>query len=138
MAAEKNYSVINIGKLANVADKDFHGMKGKFFIGQELGLTGCEVSINLLPANKFFPFVHAHKMNEEVYIVLSGKGMFFVDGEEFPVQEGSLIRVAPDGARSIKAEEDLLYLCIQAQNNSLSQVTKDDGLIIKTKPSWAK
>lgn len=32
-----------------------------------LGLTGCEISINELPAKAAVPFVHAHKQNEEVY-----------------------------------------------------------------------
>jgi hypothetical protein len=38
-----------------------------------------------------------------------------MDGEEFPIQEGSLIRVAPDGERAWKAgAEDLYFICIQA------------------------
>ncbi len=32
--------------------------------------------------------------NEELYIVLKGSGIFYMDGDEFPIQEGSLIRVA--------------------------------------------
>ena len=40
-----------------------------------LGLTGCEISINELPAKAAVPFVHAHKQNEEVYGVLGGKGI---------------------------------------------------------------
>ena len=33
-----------------------------------LGLTGCEIAINELPAQAAVPFVHAHKQNEEVYV----------------------------------------------------------------------
>ena len=33
----------------------------------QLGLTGCEISINELPPKAAVPFVHAHKQNEEVY-----------------------------------------------------------------------
>ena len=39
----------------------------------QLGLTGCEISINELPPKAAVPFVHAHKQNEEVYGVLGGK-----------------------------------------------------------------
>ena len=46
-----------------------------------LGLTGCEVSINTLPAHAESPFVHYHEQNEEVYVVLSGGGLVCLDGE---------------------------------------------------------
>ena len=34
---------------------------------EALGLSGCELSINELPANASVPFVHSHKQNEELY-----------------------------------------------------------------------
>ena len=39
-----------------------------------LGLTGAEISINNLPAGAGVPFVHSHKKNEEIYIILSARG----------------------------------------------------------------
>ena len=47
----------------------------------KLSLTGAEISINNLPAGACVPFVHAHKNNEEIYAVLSGKGKAVIDGE---------------------------------------------------------
>ena len=47
----------------------------------ELGLTGCEVSVNDLPAGAAVPFVHAHRQNEELYGILSGAGEIWLDGE---------------------------------------------------------
>ena len=47
-----------------------------------LGLTGAEISINNLPAGVGVPFVHSHKKNEEIYIILSGKGSAVLDGEK--------------------------------------------------------
>ena len=127
----KNYNTMNIGRFAQL------GEKGRLMAGQELGLTGCEMSINYSPAGKFTPFVHAHKLNEEVYIIIQGKGQFMVDGEEFPIEEGSIIRVSPAGERAIKAgDEDLIYICIQAQSGSLTQATGDDGIISESKASW--
>lgn len=138
---QKNYTVQHTGPLESLSERAYEGrlgkVLGKYFLGQELGLTGCEVSLNRMPAGKGTPFVHAHKKNEELYIVLRGKGTFFIDGEEFPIQEGSLIRVAPDGARAWKAdEEDLYFICIQAEAGSLTQATSNDGLIVETKTSW--
>jgi mannose-6-phosphate isomerase-like protein (cupin superfamily) len=135
----KNYSVEHIGPLEDLLKRDFMGFPGKYFIGRELGLTGCEVSLNRLPAGKGMPFVHTHTRNEELYIVLRGSGVFYMDGEEFPIQEGSLIRVAPDGERAWKAgEEDLYFICIQAEAGSLSQATLEDGVRTATRTSWMK
>lgn len=133
----KNYSAEHIGPFEELLNKDFMGFHGKYFIGKELGLTGCEVSLNRLPAGKFMPFIHSHKKNEELYIVLRGSGMFYVDGDEFPIQEGSLIRVAPEGERGWKAgDEDLYFICIQAEAGSLSQATLEDGKRLESKASW--
>jgi uncharacterized cupin superfamily protein len=134
----KNFTATHIGPLEGLLDHEFRRLKGKCFIGEELGLTGCEVSLNLLPAGKGMPFVHAHSKNEELYIVLRGNGTFFVDGEEFPVQEGSLVRVAPQGERTWKAgDEDLYFICVQAEAESLTQATLDDGFRIPTaRASW--
>lgn len=132
-----NYSAEHIGPLEDLLQRDFMGFHGKYFIGKELGLTGSEVSLNRLPAGKGIPFVHAHKKNEELYIVLRGNGIFFVDGEEFPVQEGSLVRVAPAGERAFKAgSEDLYFICIQTEAGSLTQATLEDGVRLATSTSW--
>lgn len=138
---QKNYSVTDIGSFESLSERKFSGAtgtySGKYFIGEALGLTGCEVSLNRLPAGQGMPFVHAHKKNEEVYIVLNGNGIFFVDGEEFQIHEGSLIRVAPEGARALKAgDEDLYFICIQAEADSLSQATFADGIKVDCKTSW--
>lgn len=129
---EKNYSVMNIGTFGgDLAEKQ------RVMAGEELGLTGCEISFNHTPAGGFLPFTHAHKLNEEVYIVLGGSGTFMVDGDEFPVAEGSVVRVAPAGERAVKAGDDgLTYICIQAQAGSLTQATMDDGVPCERKASW--
>lgn len=136
---QSNYSVEHIGPLEDLLQRDFMGFHGKYFIGRELGLTGCEVSLNRLPAGKGMPFVHTHRKNEELYIVLRGSGTFYLDGREFPIQEGSVIRVAPDGERAWKAgAEDLYFICIQAEAGSLSQATLEDGVRTAGKASWMK
>ncbi|BCS53868.1 cupin domain-containing protein [Geobacter sp. SVR] len=135
----KNHSAEHLGSFATLLERDFLGFHGKYFVGENLGLTGCEVSLNRLPAGKGMPFVHSHKKNEELYIVLRGSGIFYIDGEEFPIGEGSLIRVAPEGERAWKAgTEDLYFICIQAEAGSLSQATREDGMLLETKTSWMK
>ena len=58
----KNYTKVNVG---NEPRTELHDL---------LGLTGAEISFNNLPAGAGVPFIHSHKNNEEIYIVLEGKG----------------------------------------------------------------
>lgn len=133
----KTYAVAHTGSLESLAGREYAGETGKLFLREELGLTGCEVSLNRLPAGKGMNFVHAHKRNEEVYIVLRGTGTFFVDGDEFEVREGSVIRIAPDGERAWKAgAEDLYFICVQTDAGSLEQATREDGVVVQAKASW--
>lgn len=127
----KNYQANTIGDIS---------AGGRVVLHDELRLTGSEVSINELPPNVSVPFVHAHKRNEEVYIVVKGKGRFYLDGEEFDIAEGSVVRVDPAGQRCIAASPDsaLRFICIQTEAKSLVQHTKEDGVILETKPSWLK
>ncbi len=133
----RNYSVKHIGSLEGLLANDFNGVYGKHFTRNELGLTGCEVSLNCIPAGTGVQFVHIHQKNEELYIVFRGNGIFFVDGEEFPIQEGSLIRVDPAGERALRAgSEDMYYICVQAEAGSLTQATFEDGIKLATRTSW--
>ncbi|MEN6577629.1 MAG: cupin domain-containing protein [Phycisphaerales bacterium] len=129
--AGTTYQVSSIGDIQTL---------GRVTLKEKLALTGSEVSINELPAGASVPFVHSHKRNEEVYIVLKGKGQFYVDGEEFDVEEGSVIRVDPAGARCLRADDKIpiRYICIQTEANSLVQFTRADGVILETKPTWLK
>lgn len=115
---------------------------GRTELHDALNLTGAEVSLNNLPAGVSIPFVHAHTNNEELYIVLSGEGVFFVDGEEFVVKAGDCVRVDPKGQRCLKAADGtaLRYLCIQTRKDSLQGYTMTDGVMSEefVKPSWLK
>jgi len=125
----KNYQATSVGDIQ---------AKGRVTLHNELALTGSEVSINELPPGVSVPFVHSHKRNEEVYIVVKGKGRFYVDGDEFEVAEGSVIRVDPAGQRCITADSQtpIRYVCIQTEAKSLVQFTEGDGVILETKPTW--
>ncbi|MDO5046732.1 cupin domain-containing protein [Campylobacter sp.] len=104
----------------------------------KLELTGCEISINTLPKGVSVPFVHAHKQNEEIYIVVKGYGELFIDGDEFRIKAGDVISIKPKGERCFKAsnESELKFICIQAKAGSLEQFTMSDGEITAAKPSW--
>lgn len=96
-----------------------------------LGLTGAEVSINNLPAGACVPFVHAHKQNEELYAVLSGKGKAVIDGETVELKAGDWVRIAPAAKRQFFAAEDsaISFICIQTKQNSLEGYTMTDAVV---------
>ncbi|ATB68781.1 hypothetical protein SJPD1_0666 [Sulfurospirillum diekertiae] len=125
----KNYSVRSLGNVTSLGRIELH---------EALSLTGSEVTINELPSGVSVPFVHAHKNNEEVYVVLSGKGWLYIDGDEFEIKEGDAFRIDPNGARCIKADNAsaLRFICIQAKANSLEGFTQTDGIAVDVKPTW--
>ncbi len=97
----------------------------------KLGLTGAEISVNTLNAGASVPFVHAHKENEEIYFILSGRGKAVIDGEEVALKEGDWIRIAPAGKRQFFAAADsaMSYICIQVKANSLEEYTAADAIV---------
>lgn len=97
----------------------------------KLSLTGAEISINNLPAGSCVPFVHAHKQNEEIYTILSGKGKAVIDGETVELAAGDWVRISPAAKRQFFAAEDtaIRFVCIQVKENSLEGYTKDDAVL---------
>lgn len=95
-----------------------------------LNLTGAEISINTLPAGVAVPFIHAHKNNEEIYAILSGKGSATIDGEVIELSVGDWLRVAPCAKRQFAASSDtaIQYICIQVKENSLEAYTMGDAI----------
>ena len=98
-----------------------------------IGLTGAEISVNVLPAGACVPFVHSHKQNEEIYIILEGKGRMVVDGEETELAANDYMRISPEGKRQIFAAPDsgIKYVCIQVKAGSLEQYTGADGVLLQ-------
>ena len=114
-----NYSKTNIGS------------EGRVELHETLALTGAEISINKLPAGASVPSVHAHKNNEEIYGIISGKGKVVIDGEEIPLVSGDWLKISPAAKRQFFASKDseITYVCIQVKENSLGGFTADDAVI---------
>jgi len=112
--------------------------RGKLFLRRLLGSAGMEMSLNVVPPGKGIPFLHRHRENDEIYVVVGGRGQFLVDGECIDVQEGSVLRLAPAGARAWRNNSDapLYFLCLQYQANSVIQGGTLDGQKVEGKPTW--
>ena len=74
--------------------------KGKLFLQNLLGSAGLEISLNVVPPGTGMPFLHRHQQNDEVYVVVGGRGQFLVDGECIDVAEGSVLCMRPPAARA--------------------------------------
>lgn len=114
-----NFSKVNVAQDARTELHD------------KLSLTGAEVSINNLPAGASVPFVHSHKNNEEIYVILAGKGRAVIDGETAELTTGDWIRISPAAKRQFFAAEDaaISFACIQVKENSLEGYTMDDAVV---------
>ena len=138
-----NFRAANFGRLADIKDYVLNlgpeiTIPGKVFGGQILGATGGEFSFQVFAPGQETGFLHTHKNHEELYFFLSGKGQFQVDGDVFPVEEGTVVRVAPDGKISVRnnGTEPLVMLCVQYRGNTFTDEDAADGNIMSEPVKW--
>ena len=139
VAAAKNFSAISVGKLSELSDYVIElspevKIPGKVFGGA----TGSEFSFQMFQPGTETGFLHTHKNHEELYFFLVGKGEFQVDGQVFPVEEGSVVRVSPDGKRSVRnnGTTPLVMLCVQYRGDTFTAEDATDGVILNEPVKW--
>jgi mannose-6-phosphate isomerase-like protein (cupin superfamily) len=113
-------------------------ISGKLFLGKLLETSGLEMSLNVVLPGKGIPFLHRHRQNDEVYVIVGGRGQFLVDGTCLDVQEGSVLRIGPAAARAWRNNSDapLYFLCIQYRADSVIQGSTLDGQKVEGRPAW--
>lgn len=143
IASAANFAAINVGKLSELGDYVLNlgpdvKIPGKVFGGAALKATGGEFSFQLFMPGTETGFLHTHKTHEELYFFLGGSGEFQVDGQIFPVSEGSVVRVAPDGKRSVRnnGTEPLIMLCVQYKGDTFTPEDAQDGNILNEAVKW--
>lgn len=143
IAEATNFKAIKVGRMSDLGEYVLElgpevKIPGKVFGGAVLGTTGGEFSLQVFQPGTETGFLHTHKVHEELYFFLSGKGEFQVDGQVFPVEEGSVVRVAPAGKRSVRnnGTEPLLMLCIQYRGNTFTEEDAFDGVILSEPVKW--
>ena len=135
LASGSNFTAVNAGKFSDLLSDH----KGKLFLKDLVKSTCSEISLSALPPKERVPILHTHRANEEIYIVISGEGQYLVDGQVFPIKEGSVVRVAPEGKRCIRntsATNQLTFICVQAKAGSIGPVGMGDCEVPEQKPEW--
>src|SRR5262249_43573212 len=101
--------------------------------------AGLEMSLNVVPPGKGIPFLHRHQQNDEIYVIVGGRGQFLVDGEGIDVGEGSVVRLSPPAARAWRNHPDALlyFLRLQYRADSVIQGGTLAGQRVEGKPTWA-
>ena len=76
---------------------------------------GCSILV-VPPGKRAYPF-HCHHVNEEMFVVLKGRGVVRIGDEEHPIREGDVI-ATPAGGRETAhqivntSDEELRYLAL--------------------------
>ena len=71
--------------------------------------------VELPPGEQTVGHDHTDDGAEDVYAIVYGTGIVFVDGQEVPVRPGQFIAVTPDSARQVRAGDGgLVFIAICA------------------------
>ncbi len=143
IATAANFSAANVGNLNELGNYVLElgpeiKIPGKVFGGASVGATGAEFSYQVFLPGQETGFLHTHKDHEELYFFLSGAGEFQVDGHIFPICEGSVVRVAPAGKRSVRnnGTTPLIMLCLQYKGATFTAEDAADGNILNEPVNW--
>lgn len=120
------------GPIVNIAEVELHSMPPKFaatgeaaghyeprmgMIGAAIGMQklGCNLTV-LAPGKRAFPF-HSHRVNEEMFFIVEGKGEVRIGGARYPVGQGDVIACPPGGHETAhqiinNSDAELRYLAI--------------------------
>ncbi len=111
---------------------------GKVFGGAAVGATGSDFSFQSFAPGTETGFLHTHTTHEELYFFLGGSGEFQVDGQVFAVAEGSVVRVAPEGRRSVRntGSQPLVMLCVQYKAKTFDATDAADATIMDGPVVW--
>ena len=129
VASGANFAAVTVGKteeLNQYALPLAPGVEipGKVFVGGDLQATGAEMSFQQFAPGGSVGFLHTHKTHEELYIILGGDGEFQVDGQVFPVGEGST------------GDSPMTMICIQYKAASFDAGDAADGEILPDQVVW--
>ena len=76
-------------------------VKEKEFLARRMGCKGVGFSFVRYRPGQGAEYVHAHRVQEEIFITLKGTGTIILDGHRHSMPEGTIMRVSPKIFRAI-------------------------------------
>ena len=120
-------------------------VKEKEFLSRRMGCKGVGFSFVRYKPGEGATYVHRHKVQEEVFIIMRGTGSIVLDGKRMSMPEGTMIRVGPMVYRALgnDSKRDVVYMILGAvppKNFPLGGRTLlGDGIPNRKKvPRWKK
>jgi uncharacterized cupin superfamily protein len=110
----------------------------------DLGLKAIGVSLSRMEPGTGYPFFHAHKEQEEIFLCLKGTGTILLNDKEITMKPGDILRVGPNVPRALgnRTKEPCTFLLLgalpaQKYKNDESPMLIDDGIEMTEKyPDW--
>ncbi|MBV9942632.1 MAG: cupin domain-containing protein [Solirubrobacterales bacterium] len=91
------------------------------FVGEAAGCVNVGVRRIELPAGRWSTPAHEHGRDEEIFFVLSGRGLSWQDGEVAEIRPGDCIVYLPGaGAHTVRALEETVLLAFGERNEDES------------------
>jgi mannose-6-phosphate isomerase-like protein (cupin superfamily) len=109
------------------------------FLRDDIKLTALGMSFARLPIGKGYTYLHRHEYQEEIYIVLNGKGVIYLDGKLVELSQGDVVRVNPEVYRALKADDNFELVCLivgALPAESYPKQRKNRTLIDDGIPDW--
>jgi mannose-6-phosphate isomerase-like protein (cupin superfamily) len=93
-----------------------------------LELENSGLSYLRIAPNFRIPFGHAHKQQEEVYVLIEGSARIKIDDETRDLKQWDAVRVSKDGMRAFEGgPEGALFLAIGAPNTGPGDADVEQG-----------
>jgi hypothetical protein len=102
-----DYTVLKVSEVDDQAPN--FGLEGKMearFMRVGLGCENCGVTYLRIAPNFRIPFGHRHKVQEEVYMLVSGSARIKVEEDVHELEPWTAVRLSKDATRGLEAGPD--------------------------------
>ena len=91
-------------------------VKEKAFLSRPMGCRGVGFSFVRYRPGEGAAYVHRHRVQEEVFLTLKGRGSIILDGRRHSMPQGTIVRVSPKVYRAIgnDSKRDVVFLIMGA------------------------
>lgn len=103
-----------VGPSRHGGDNEIH--QWRMFLDEDLVSNLSIVCVDVLPPGSSIG-IHPHEAEEEIYVILEGRGLMTVDDEEREVVAGDLILTQPGSSHGLRnhTDQDLRMLAVEVR-----------------------